>query len=44
MATGWIHPGYEGKRFFRKGIVATMEEAQKRLRGLVFKLIEEAGE
>ena len=44
MATGWVHPGYEGKKFFEKGIIATMEETQRHLRGLVFKLIKETGE
>jgi hypothetical protein len=40
MATGWVHPGYEGKRFFRKGIDATLEEATRHLKLLVFKLTE----
>lgn len=40
MATGWMHPGYEGKKFFRKGVDATLEEATKHIKGLAFKLTE----
>jgi hypothetical protein len=41
MATGWTHPGYEGKFYFRRGIERTLEEASSRLRGLVFRMTQE---
>jgi hypothetical protein len=38
QATGWIHPGYPGKHYFRDGIKDTIREASQRLRGLVIKV------
>lgn len=39
QATGWVHPGYEGKYFFRDGVKDTAEEATNRLRALVIKVV-----
>ena len=39
QATGWVHPGYEGKYFFRDGVKDTAEEATTRLRALVIKVV-----
>lgn len=44
MATGWVHPGYEGKYFFRDGIKHTLEVASERIKGLVFMMKEDTGE
>lgn len=44
MATGWVHPGYEGKRFFREGIKKTVEYAATRIKGLVFMMSESTGD
>jgi hypothetical protein len=41
MASGWQHPGYEGKRYFRKGIERTLEEAQDHLKTVVLRMREE---
>lgn len=38
MATGWIHPGYPGKYFFRDGIKDTLKEVIERQRYLVLKV------
>lgn len=43
-ATGWIHPGYRGKRFFRSGVKDGLKEATEHLTGLVFKLTEDKQE
>lgn len=37
-ATGWVHPGYEGKHFFRDGIKDTMIEATNKLKGIVIRV------
>lgn len=37
-ASGWVHPGYPGKYFFRDGIKDTMIEATNKLKGLVIKV------
>jgi len=39
QATGWVHPGYEGKYFFRDGVRDTVDEATTKLRALVIKVV-----
>jgi hypothetical protein len=43
MTKGWIHPGYEGKFFFRKGIMKAMEIATQQNRGLVWRVLDLMG-
>jgi len=40
-ATGWVHPGYEGKYFFRDGIKNAVKDASQRLRGVIFEMAAE---
>ena len=37
-ASGWQHPGYPGKYFFRQGIKDTMIEVTERLQGIVIRV------
>jgi len=38
QASGWIHPGYRGKYYFRDGISDTIAEFTERFRGLVIRV------
>ena len=41
IASGWRHPGYPGKRYFRKGIVRTLDYAAEQFRTLIFRMSED---